>query len=340
MKKKCCLALISIFFSLYSYATSAFVAGLDSYAKSDWKKAIEYFQASINSAKSESEIENALYYLIMSLASNGNYKNAINTADIFVSRYPKSAKYCDIIYQRARLYCLLGFYEKSLSELYSFINQYPTNKSVPSAYYWIGENLYLFGKLQEARDVFYRILINYPSSSKSELAKQRISLIDQVANQEELLTVLKLMQERAKQLESKAKQQQNEENIENVVEEGVSKSDSSALEKERAKNAELYEKLIILEAKNKELLESLALLDQLDEKADSSLIPESTIDEEQKDKEKNTENDETEDDYNDEDEREREEKEIKEKRRLILETLKKKARQLEGMYNELLEEEK
>jgi len=112
--KKISFFLVSLLFSLNVYSQDYLVAGLDAYARTDWAKAIDNFQGAINNAKTEGEIETSLYYLIMSLASSGNYKNAVNSANIFLSRYPKSDKYPDILYQRGRLYCLLGLFEKSM----------------------------------------------------------------------------------------------------------------------------------------------------------------------------------------------------------------------------------
>lgn len=327
MKKYCFL--FFLFFFSYAYAISPFAVGLDAYARSDWKRAIENLQVAVNNAKSEDEIEISLYYLIMSLASSGSYKNAVNVANIFLTRYPKSDKYPHVMYQRGRLYCLLSLYEKSLKELYEFIRAYPTDSSIPSAYYWVGESLYLSGKLQEGRDVFSRILLNYPTSPKAELAKQRISLIDQAATQRELLALLKLNQEQTQNLANEMSQRQKD--FEDAMQSfKSSKSDSDLdiaryadieriLQEERDKNTELYEKLLVLEAKNKELLEALAMLDQLEEV--------------------NPAEEEPKEDVKDEDE-ERLAKEAAERRRLVLEMLKKKARQLEGMYDEILEEEK
>ena len=241
------------------------------------------------------------------------------------------------MYQRGRLYCLLGLYEKALKELYSFINQYPTNKSLPAAYYWIAESLYLGGRLQEARDVFSRILLNYPLSQKAELAKQRISLIDQAATQKELLALLKLNQEQTMNLadEYAKKQKEFEKTIVDYKSAPTEKVDDMklldierVLEEERAKNAELYEKLLVLEAKNKELIDALAMLDKLEE------------DEPSKEEKEEDEDAEVATGEEENSEKEKENNEAAEKRRLLLEMLKRKARQLEGMYYEILEEEK
>ena len=336
MKKTCVLFfLVFVYFSSVAHSSSYLAMGLDSYARSDWKGAIVHLQNAINNAKSEEEIETSLYYLVMSLASSGNYKNAVNSANMFIARYPVAKKTPDIVYQRARLYCLLSLYEKSLKEFHYFVQKYPTHRSIPAAYYWIGENLYLSGKLKEGRDVFSRVLLNYPTSPKAELAKQRISLIDQVANQRELLALLKLNQEQTTALatEYEKRQQDFERALKDYKEVPHSGTDDSrlielelTLQEEKAKNAELFERLLVLEAKNKELLDALAMLDSLEEPKKTEETEVAVVEETEEDDE--------------EAERARLAAEAAEKRRLVLEILKKKARQLEGMYDEILEEEK
>lgn len=333
MKKTCTLFVFYfVCLSLGAYTGTYLALALDSYARSDWKEAIGHLQNAINNARSEEELETSLYYLVMSLASSGNYKNAVNSANMFVSRYPESKKKADVIYQRARLYCLLSLYEKSLEEFHYFVQSYPTHNSIPSAYYWIGENLYLSGKLKEGRDVFSRVLLSYPTSPKAELAKQRISLIDQVANQKELLALLRLNQEQTRVLLSEydKRQQDFEKLVQEHKEAPLAKmSDSRLMElelilqAEKAKNAELYEKILILEAKNKELLDALAMLDGWED-VKAGEHEEADIVEE----------------YDEEAERARLAEEAAEKRRLVLEMLRRKARQLEGMYDDILGEGK
>lgn len=341
--KKAFVLFTLFLFSLSLCVASPFAKGLDAYARGDWLRAIENFQDAINNAKTENEIETSLYYLIMSLASSGKYKNAVNSSNIFLARYPNSPNHPDVLYQRGRIYCLLGLYEKALNELYSFIHKYPTQKLLPAAYYWTAESLYLTGKLQEARDVFSRILLNYPTSVKAEQAKQRISLIDQIATQKELLTLLQLNKEETQRLSSELqkKQEDYEKTLNEYKDKLTSHTDDKVdegrdntrllelermLQEEKDKNVELYEKLLLLEAKNKELLDALSMLDQLEEPKQEEEIEETTSEVEK---------------TNDEDaEKERLAREAAEKRRLVLEMLKKKARQLEGMYDEILEEEK
>lgn len=341
MKKTFVVFFLSLF-SISLCVANPFASGLDAYARGDWLKAIESFQDAINNAKTENEIETSLYYLIMSLASSGKYKNAVNSSNIFLSRYPNSANCPEVLYQRGRIYCLLGLYEKALNELYSFIHKYPTHKFLPSAYYWVAESLYLSGKLQESRDVFSRILLNYPTSVKAEQAKQRISLIDQIATQKELLTLLQLNQEQTQKLSDQLAQR--EKDYERTLNEYKDKIASSMeddhkddarllelerlLQEEKDKNAELYEKFLLLEAKNRELLDALSMLDQLEMPKPKEEVEETTEKE-------------VEQEPNDVDEeKERLAREAAEKRRLVLEMLKRKARQLEGMYDEILEEEK
>ncbi len=331
MKKYLWLLFFISFSSLYS--SSFFVSGVDAYSRGDWDIAILKFQDAIKNRESEEEVEISFYYLIMSFAYNKDYRRAVDLSTTFLSRYPKSAKYPDVMYQRGRLYCLLSFYEQAIKELYLFINTYPENQAVPSAYYWVAESLYLKGALQEARDVFSSVVLNYPLSRKAELAKQRILLIDQIATQQELLALLKLNQEKTEtltnELEKNKLQEKNAEG--NTVSASAEVLDDvrlldveRALEEEKIKNAELYQKLLVLEAKNKELMDALSSLYKLEEKkpGDDKNMEDSEIVEIGSDN------------------LEKENTETKKSREALLEMLKQKAKQLKGMYNEVLEEGK
>ena len=172
-------------------------------------------------------------------------------------------------------------------------------------------------------------------------------MIDQVATQRELLALLQLTQAEAvarsnkyeksqKDLEKTLKErillesQKMQENKTSPIESEKARYDDSQLEEmqlnlqeERAKNTELYEKLLVLEAKNKELLDALAMLDDLENVEKG----------EDKDKEAQSSSE------NEEGEATKPEKESSEKRRQVLEILKTKARQLEGIYDDMIEDE-
>ncbi len=324
MKKT--LFLISLVFSIL--ASTAFAQtyeeylsyGLDAYSRSDWSSAIFSFQkADAIAASSKPE---PLYWLVMANASARNYNAALGYANTFLQRFPHNSKRADIIYQQGRMYCLCAEHEKSIQALYGFLRQYSGHRQVPSAYYWIGENLYMAGRLQDARVIFSRIVLDYPTSAKASPAKYKIALIDQASTQEELLSLLKISHEELLKLsEEYEKNKKSYEQTVSAYQKQVGETNrdtriaelAEKLQMERKKNAEIYDKMVMLEMKNQELLATLA---RLDPSYASKLADGASVDQSQE----NT-------DMTD-----------KEKRRLSLEELRAKAKLLQSMYDQLLEE--
>ena len=53
----------------------------------------------------------------------------------------------------------------------------------------------MVGRLKDARTIFSRVIIDYPSSAKVEPSRYKIALIDQASTQDELLKLLKISHE-------------------------------------------------------------------------------------------------------------------------------------------------
>ena len=139
-------------------------SGLDAYARSDWSSALFSFQKAMEVSKNS--LDEPLYWLIMANASARNYTVALNDIETFLKRFPNSSKAAEVIYQQGRICCLSAKHDQSINILYGFLRKYPNHRQTASAYYWIGENLYMVGRLKDARTIFSRVIIDYPSSAK------------------------------------------------------------------------------------------------------------------------------------------------------------------------------
>ena len=292
-------------------------SGLDAYARSDWSSAVFSFQKAMEVSKNS--LDEPLYWLIMANASARNYPVALSDSEIFLKKFPKSSKTAEVIYQQGRIYCLSAKHEQSINILYGFLRKYPNHRQTASAYYWIGENLYMAGRLKDARTIFSRVIIDYPSSAKVEPARYKIALIDQASTQDELLQLLKISHEELLKLSEESEKNKK------IYEQTIAAyqrqfSDtggdiriaelSEQLKMERKKNEELYDKFVMLELKNQEILAALA---SVDSKYTSEM----------------TENSGTQSaDYSDPN-----------AKRAAIEALIKKAKILQSMYNQLLEEQ-
>lgn len=306
--------------SLFSQSYKDYMSsGLDAYARSDWSSAIFSFQKAIEVSGAYSD--EPLYWLIMANASAKNYKPALSYSKDFLTRFPNSHKTAEVIYQQGRIYCLSGEHEKSINILYGFLTRYPEHRQIPSAYYWIGENLYMSGRLKDARTIFSRIIIDYPYSAKVEPSKYKIALIDQGSTQDELLKLLKISHEELLKLseeyeKSKKNYEQSllayQKQIADINKDSRIAEIAEELQLARKKNEELADKLVMLELKNQELLARIAKMDE-----EYSVRPSTTSEEE------------LEIDYSDPD-----------KKRAVLEALRERARILQSMYDQLLEENK
>lgn len=239
---------------------SNLAAGIARYSKGDFSSGILYFQKALDASGGQNE--EAQYWLTMALASDKKYKNALIEAKRFLAVYPKSKKTPDMLYQKGRLECASGNYDDAISTLYDFIKQYPNDKAVSSAYFWIGESLYNTSRFDEARTIFSVVLLDYPDSAKIEATKYKLALIDQAATQSELLRLLKLSNDETLRLSQegeklKAELTQTQNQLQNA---GANKGDSKRVAEleqylidERRKNAELYDKITLLQMKNDEL---------------------------------------------------------------------------------------
>lgn len=290
-------------------------SGLDAYARSDWSSALFSFQKAMEVSKNS--LDEPLYWLIMANASARNYTVALNDIETFLKRFPSSSKAAEVIYQQGRICCLSAKHDQSINILYGFLRKYSNHRQTASAYYWIGENLYMVGRLKDARTIFSRVIIDYPSSAKVEPSRYKIALIDQASTQDELLKLLKISHEELLKLSEES--EKNKKIYEQTVAAYQKQSSdtggdmriaelSEQLKMERKRNEELHDQLVMLELKNQELLATLA-------KMDAKYTSEMVADEET-----------PEADYSDPD-----------ARRAAIEALIKKAKILQNMYNQLLE---
>ncbi len=287
MKKKIFLVIFCLFIfnsAIFSQDYNQYLNfGLDAYSRSDWSSAIFSFQKA--EAMSASRNAEPIYWLVMANASARNYKSALLYADRFLQNFPSHPKRPDVIYQQGRLYCLCAEHEKSIQILYGFLRRYSTHRQVPSAYYWIGENLYMAGRLQDARVIFSRIILDYPTSAKAVPAKYKIALIDQASTQEELLNLLKISHEELLKIsEEYDKTKKSYDQTVTVYQKQLGEVNrdtriaelAEKLQIEKKKNTELYDKMLMLEMKNQELLSTLSLRDSANIKSDKE-VPETPV---------------------------------------------------------------
>jgi tol-pal system protein YbgF len=70
-------------------------------------------------------------------------------------------------------------YDESIRLFQSYIDRFPQGRLLTNAYYWQGEALILVSRFEEARDVFTRLVSNYPEDPKAAGAMLKLGVVYQ-----------------------------------------------------------------------------------------------------------------------------------------------------------------
>lgn len=70
-------------------------------------------------------------------------------------------------------------YDQSIALFQSYIDRFPQGRLLTNAYYWQGEALILVSRLDEARDVFTRLITEYPQDPKAAGAMLKLGVVYQ-----------------------------------------------------------------------------------------------------------------------------------------------------------------
>lgn len=266
--KKIAVVFLSLCLSVSLFSQDALVAGLEAYARSDWSTATLSFRKALLSPSETKNDAEIWYWLIMSEISAEDYTIALKDIEKFAVTFPKDLRNADVLYQKGRVQFIEGSYEASIQTLYSFLSQWPENILVSSAYYWIGENLFSVGRHEEASAIFRIILERYPEAVKQEAAKYRLALIGQVEREDELLRLLKQSHEESlKIIEDYQRREKSYEQAITAYQKRISDMIKDTrlgeLEKqlgdEKVRNSQLLDTISILEIEKAELVARLTL---------------------------------------------------------------------------------
>ncbi len=183
--------------SLYSQETaiSAFGEGCDAFFKEDWASAV----ISLRKAITYSECKNpdTLYMLISAEMYLDDNDSALKDCDEFLTSYKRSMYYPNVQFIKGKTLYKLGQFENAISVLSEFCSKNEKNDSLgvselyPSALYLIAESLYADYNYEEAKNIYSKILIDYPDSDKALPSQYRLENIEQYAREQKLLYLLK-----------------------------------------------------------------------------------------------------------------------------------------------------
>ena len=179
-----------------------FQNGAQLYGLTRWQEAAIEFRRAQEIAQNMNEWCQSLYWVILSELAFSDYGSALRDMDELQRRAPNSTFSRDMVYHRARVYFIQGYFEDALI-LFNRYNGSTTDSDRISAdrraasFFWMGECLFAMVQYDEAEKFYSWVVARYPQSPKVEAASYRIDLIKQKKIESELLALLQLSHEDA-----------------------------------------------------------------------------------------------------------------------------------------------
>ena len=176
--------------------------GSQLYELSRWQEAAMEFRRAQELTQDINDWSKALYWVILSQLAYSDYGSALRDMEQLERNAPNSTYTRDMIYHRARVYYLQGYFEEALI-LFNRYNASTTDSDRvaaerrAAAFFWMGECLFSMAQFDEAEKFYAWVIARYPESPKVEASAYRIDLIKQKKIEAELLALLQLSHEQA-----------------------------------------------------------------------------------------------------------------------------------------------
>jgi len=110
------------------------------------------------------------------LAESGTSIRSIKLYEYIVNNYPKSIWTSNSMWELFWHNYKLKRYKICKQLAYEHMNKYPNAQDAPRIAYWWGKTLLIEKKNQQARDVFYKVIKNYPLSYYSFLSARQLKI--------------------------------------------------------------------------------------------------------------------------------------------------------------------
>ncbi len=167
--------------------------GADAYKNEDWTTAIFFLRKVVSNKAGETD-EN-YFMLIKSEIYAGEYRQAQNDCERFLSKFSFSPYTEYVQYQNGRLLHLLARNEDSILSLSDFCHEHSESELFPLALFWIAECFYDEYNFESARGLYERVVSDFPGCEKAPQAQYKLDLIERRAREEKLLYLLKVIGE-------------------------------------------------------------------------------------------------------------------------------------------------
>jgi len=106
--------------------------------------------------------------------SDGNYKEARDDFNLFLSNNRNSPQAVDAMYWIAESYYREGKFEEAILEFQKFIDSYPKDDRVPLSYLKQGLSLTNIDRNEEAKLFFQTLIDKFPKSDEARIAKEKL----------------------------------------------------------------------------------------------------------------------------------------------------------------------
>jgi tol-pal system protein YbgF len=106
--------------------------------------------------------------------SEGNYKEARDQFNSFLSNNPSSPQAADALYWIAESYYREGKFEEAILEFQKFIDTYPKDDRVPLSYLKQGLSLTSIGRNEEAKLFLQTLIDKFPKSEEARIAREKL----------------------------------------------------------------------------------------------------------------------------------------------------------------------
>jgi TolA-binding protein len=185
------LVLLLTSFGLCASFADDLNSAIDLFRDGQYEKAIPILRSVIANPAASTQKPDAYLLLAKSQMAVGKLDDADKSIEYYLASYQGAADYPEAVYQKGRLLFLQEQYEQSIQVLQSFLSTYQASPLVSSAWFWVGEDLYNLGHIEDARKIYQKILTDFPSSVKVEAARYKVSLIQLQKKEIELERLLK-----------------------------------------------------------------------------------------------------------------------------------------------------
>ncbi|MDR1212477.1 MAG: tetratricopeptide repeat protein [Spirochaetaceae bacterium] len=164
--------------------------GIELYGRGQWRDAAAELRRAQADAMTPNDQGEALYWIALAELSAGEYEAVISDLDELLRVNPLGRRAAEVPYEKGRALFYLGGYDPAIILLSGYASRAADPARKAQAMYWVGECLFALGRLDDAHDIFSRIIDEFPQSVKYEAASYRISLINQKKVEDELLSLL------------------------------------------------------------------------------------------------------------------------------------------------------